>query len=108
MCGIAGIWNRRGAPVRREALERFTRSLARELGPEGIRANMVSPGWIMTEKQLREHVSEQDKRDLLRDQCLKFLLEAPHVTPTVLFLLSSAACAVTGQNLVVDGGKYMQ
>ena len=50
----------------------FTRSLARELGPEGIRVNMISPGWIMTEKQLRKYVSEEDKQALLRD-----LREAP-------------------------------
>ena len=86
----------------------FTRSLARELGPEGIRANTVSPGWIMTAKQLREHVTEQDQRDLLNAQALKFLLTPEHVTPAVLFLLSSAAAAITGQNLVVDGGKFMQ
>lgn len=86
----------------------LTRSLARELGREGIRANLLSPGWIMTDKQLREHVTEQDKRDLLHDQSLKFLLESRHVTPAVLFLLSSAAGAITGQNLVVDGGKHMQ
>lgn len=85
----------------------FTRSLARELGPEGIRVNMVSPGWIMTEKQLREHVTEADKEALLRDQALKFLLYPEHVTPAVLFLLGSGASAITGQNLVVDAGKFM-
>ena len=86
----------------------FTRSLARELGPEGIRANTVSPGWVMTDKQLREHVTEQNKSDLLQAQALKFLLEPRHVTPAVLFLLSSAAGAITGQNLVVDAGRFMQ
>lgn len=91
----------------KSAIVGFTRSLARELGPLGIRANTLSPGWIMTDKQLREHVSEQDKSDLLRAQSLKFLLESRHVTPATLFLLSSAACAITGQNLVVDGGKVM-
>jgi NAD(P)-dependent dehydrogenase (short-subunit alcohol dehydrogenase family) len=86
----------------------FTRSLARELGPEDIRVNMISPGWIMTEKQLRKYVSEEDKQTLLRDQCVKHLIEAKHVSPVMLFLLSSAACAMSGQNLVVDGGKYFQ
>ncbi|MBR0458936.1 MAG: SDR family oxidoreductase [Victivallales bacterium] len=86
----------------------FTRALARELGPENIRANMVSPGWVMTKKQLELYVTEQDKQDLLRDQSLPFLLEEKHITPPILFLLSSAAAAITGQNLVVDAGKFMQ
>ena len=86
----------------------FTRALARELGPENIRANMVSPGWVMTQKQLELYVTEQDKKDLLRDQSLPFLLEEKHIVPPVLFLLSQAAMAITGQNLVVDAGKYMQ
>ena len=86
----------------------FTRSLARELGHHGIRVNMLSPGWIMTEKQLRKYVTEDDKKALLRDQALPFLLEPQHVSPSLLFLLSSASCAITGQNLVVDAGKFMQ
>jgi len=86
----------------------FTRSLARELGHDGIRVNMLSPGWIMTEKQLRKYVTEDDKKALLRDQSLPFLLEPQHVSPPLLFLLSSAACAISGQNLVVDAGKFMQ
>ncbi len=86
----------------------FTRALARELGPEKIRVNMLSPGWIMTERQLKKHVSEQDKVDLLRDQALPFLLTEEQVTPPVMFLLSSAARGITGQNIVVDGGKLMQ
>jgi len=86
----------------------FTRALARELGPEMIRVNMLSPGWIMTEKQLKLYVTEQDKADLLRDQALSFLLTEEQITPPLLFLLSSAANGITGQNLVVDGGKLMQ
>lgn len=86
----------------------FTRALARELGQEKIRVNMLSPGWIMTEKQLACYVTEQDKQDLLRDQALPFLLQEADVTPVTMFLLSNAARAITGQNLVVDGGKVMQ
>jgi NAD(P)-dependent dehydrogenase (short-subunit alcohol dehydrogenase family) len=86
----------------------YTRSLARELGHAGIRVNMLSPGWIMTEKQLRKYVSDEDKKTLMRDQSLGFLVEPKHVSPAMMFLLSSAACAITGQNLVVDAGRYMQ
>lgn len=85
----------------------LTRSLARELGPRGIRVNAVSPGWIMTAKQLRQHASADDQRQLLEDQALKFHLTETHVTPATLFLLSQAAAGITGQNLVVDGGKFM-
>ncbi len=85
----------------------FMRSLAREVGPLGIRVNAISPGWIMTAKQLRQHVRVTDKRQLIRDQCLKFLLVPERITPVTLFLLSSASAALTGQNIVVDGGKVM-
>ncbi len=86
----------------------FTRSLARELGPSGIRVNCISPGWIMTEKQLQEHASVQDRAELVEAQALKFLLTEEHVTPLTLFLLSGCAGGITGQNVVVDGGKFMQ
>lgn len=86
----------------------FTRSLARELGPRGLRVNTVSPGWIMTAKQRREHATPRDRADLLKAQALKFLLTEEHVTPLTLFLLSRSAAGITGQNIVVDGGKFMQ
>lgn len=83
----------------------FTRSLARELGHEGIRVNMINPGWVMTEKQLSKYVTEDDKKMLLQVQSLKFLVQPHHVSPVMMFLLSSDASAITGQNLVVDGGR---
>jgi NAD(P)-dependent dehydrogenase (short-subunit alcohol dehydrogenase family) len=86
----------------------FSRSLAREMGPLGIRVNVVSPGWIMTARQLAEKVTEADKRDLVATQCVKTLLTAQHVTPVTLFLLSRASMGMSGQNIVVDGGKYFQ
>ena len=59
-------------------------------------------------EQLRVHVTEDDKAGLLRDQALRFLLEPRHISPVVLFLLGPDAAAVTGQEIVVDGGKFMR
>jgi NAD(P)-dependent dehydrogenase (short-subunit alcohol dehydrogenase family) len=83
----------------------FTRSLAREVGPLGIRANILTPGWIMTERQLKDYVTEADKRELMQVQSVKRLLTEQHVTPVTLFLLSKAAGGITGQIIVVDGGR---
>jgi galactose dehydrogenase len=86
----------------------LTRSLAREMGPDGIRVNALTPGWIMTERQLREFATEEAKKYLVSQQCVKEVMEPRHVTPVTLFLLSSAAVGMSGQNLVVDGGNFLQ
>lgn len=39
----------------------MTRSMARELGPEGIRVNCIVPGWVMTDRQRRDHVRPRPK-----------------------------------------------
>jgi len=82
----------------------FSRSLARELGPRGIRVNTVCPGWIMTERQLRMFVTAKVKRMLLREQCIPRLNSPDEVAEVVLFLASDASRAMTGQALLVDRG----
>lgn len=104
MIGFAGAASYNAA---KSGIIGFSRSLARELGPKGIRVNVVSPGWIMTRRQLADKVSDADKQALLGDQCLKTLMTPAHVTPLTLFLLSRAAAGICGQNLVVDGGKFL-
>jgi NAD(P)-dependent dehydrogenase (short-subunit alcohol dehydrogenase family) len=110
ICTTSYLFGWRGATVYNAAksgIIGFSRSLARELGELGIRVNVVSPGWIMTERQLAEKVTEEAKKELIATQCVKELMREEHVTPATLFLLSRAASGITGQQLVVDGGKYM-
>lgn len=82
----------------------FTRSLARELGPRGIRVNTVSPGWIMTERQLRQFVTPKIKKLIRSSQCVPELLQPEDIAEVVLFLASSASRAITGQEILADRG----
>ena len=84
----------------------FTRSLARELGPRRIRVNTISPGWIMTERQLREFVTPTVKRHIRRSQCIPDLLRPEEIAEVALFLASDASRGMTGQELLVDRGWY--
>jgi len=82
----------------------FTRSLARELGPRGIRVNAVSPGWVMTERQLRDYVTPAVKRLIRRSQCVPALIQPAEIAEVILFLASNASAAVTGQEILADRG----
>jgi len=82
----------------------FTRSLARELGPRGIRVNTLRPGWIMTDRQLRMFVTPQVKKRIRGEQCISRLIEPSEIAEFVLFLASNASRAMTGQALLVDRG----
>ena len=84
----------------------FTRSLARELGPRRIRVNTLSPGWVMTERQLREYVTAATKRLIRRSQCIPDLIQPEEIAGVVLFLADDASRAMTGQELLVDRGWY--
>ena len=82
----------------------FTRSLARELGPRGIRVNTVSPGWIMTPRQLKQFVTPKIKKQICTSQCVPELLQSEDIAEVVLFLASSASRAITGQEILADRG----
>ncbi len=84
----------------------LTRSLARDLGGEGLRLNSVVPGAILTPRQLRDWISEADKAAILERQCLKRPMEGDDVAEMVLFLGSTASRGCTGQEFRVDGGNF--
>jgi D-xylose 1-dehydrogenase len=80
----------------------FTRSLARELGSEGIRVNCVTPGWVMTNRQRMIWATPERVVRAQERQSLKGEILPEDVAAMVLFLASGSARMCTGQNFVVD------
>jgi len=82
----------------------FTQSLARELGPRNIRVNTLSPGWVMTERQLEQFVTPQVKKMLKKEQCIPQLIQPDEIANVAMFLASELSQAMTGQEILVDRG----
>jgi len=82
----------------------MTRELARELGPRNIRVNLLSPGWTMTDRQLRDYVTEETQQFLKQVQCLGEPLLPAEIANVAMFLASNASRAITGQNILADKG----
>jgi D-xylose 1-dehydrogenase len=85
-------------------IEGLTRTLARELGPFGIRVNCVIPGWVMTERQLARWVTPEAEASIQRNQCLPHKLYPADVARLVLWLAAEDSRACTAQRWIVDGG----
>lgn len=96
-----------GLPVyiaAKAAIVGLTRTLARELGPAGIRVNAVAPGAIATEKQKRLIYTPEYKAEIMGRQALKIEIVPDDVARLALFLASDDAGAITNQSYVIDGG----
>ena len=82
----------------------MTRSLARDYGKDGIRANSLMPGWVLTERQLQLWGDPEKLAAHLARQCIPEHLKPEDVVETTLFLASDASRMMTSQAVVVDGG----
>jgi 3-oxoacyl-[acyl-carrier protein] reductase len=85
------------------ALDGLTRSLAREMGPEGIRVNSVAPGFFESELS-KDLLSDVKTSRIVRRTPLGRLGTSQDMVGLVRFLVSPEASFITGQTIVVDGG----
>lgn len=80
----------------------FTKALAKEVGPSGIRVNCVSPGVINTD--MNAHLSDEDMQALADETPLCALGAPEQVADAIYMLCSNSASFITGQVLGVNGG----
>lgn len=80
-----------------------TKELSKELSPYGIRVNCVSPGTVETD--MVQTRTEKQMQDVIERSSLKRMASPEEIADAVLFLASEKSSYITGQNLIVDGGR---
>jgi NAD(P)-dependent dehydrogenase (short-subunit alcohol dehydrogenase family) len=90
--------------VAKSSVNGLTRGLADTLGADRIRINTVSPGWVMTERQIKMWLNAEGEAEIQRNQCLPDKLQPSDVARMVLFLASADAAMCTAQEFKVDAG----
>ena len=85
------------------AIEGLTRSLARDLGRDGIRVNTIVPGNVQTPRQERWYTPEGEA-EIVAAQCLDGRIQPADVAALALFLASDDARMCTGHDYFVDAG----
>jgi 3-oxoacyl-[acyl-carrier protein] reductase len=103
--GVHGNWGQTNYGASKAGIIGFTKSLARELGSRGVRANVVAPGYVRT--RLTDVLPEDATAAMLENTPLGRLGEPGDVAGAVRFLCSDEASFITGEVLLVDGGLGM-
>jgi 3-oxoacyl-[acyl-carrier protein] reductase len=105
---ISSIWGESGASCEaayaasKGALNSFSKSLAKELGPSGVRVNAISCGAMITDMNSR--LNEEEKADFIERIPLMRFGEASEAASLACFLASDEASYITGQIISIDGG----
>ena len=100
--GLRGNWGQTNYAASKAGIIGFTKSLARELGSRGVRANVVAPGYVTT--RLTDVIPGDAKETMLQNTPLGRLGDPEDVASAVRFLCSDEASFITGEVLLVDGG----
>jgi 3-oxoacyl-[acyl-carrier protein] reductase len=103
--GVHGNWGQTNYGASKAGIIGFTKSLARELGSRNVRANVVAPGYVVT--QLTDVLPDEVTAAMLQATPLGRAGEPEDVAGAVRFLCSDEASFITGEVLLVDGGMGM-
>ena len=105
---VSSMWGEVGASCEvaysatKAALIGLSKALAKEVGPSGVRVNVVTPGVIDTD--MNAQLTDADRAELADETPLGRIGSAAEVAKTILFLCGEGASFITGQVLGVSGG----
>lgn len=89
------------------ALIMMTQSYALELGPKGVRVNAIAPGLIQTALSAYYWQEEDRREKRMEQQAIRHLGQPAEIAEVALLLASDRSSFMTGQTLVVDGGRLL-
>ena len=105
---VSSMWGQTGASCEslysasKGSMDAYVKSLAKELGPSGIRVNAVSPGVIDTD--MMKSFSDEDKKNLIYDTPLQRLGSPQDVADVIYNLSTEGSSFITGQIIGINGG----
>ncbi|XP_026761569.2 uncharacterized oxidoreductase TM_0325-like [Galleria mellonella] len=98
--------------ISKAALDHFTKCIALELAPDGVRVNSVNPGFVKTnllkDIGLTEEQLELFVKNVVGNMPLKRAVEGNEVAALIAFLASDQASSITGCNYLIDGGSSLR
>jgi len=83
----------------------YSKSLAQEVGPSGIRVNCIAPGWVNTD--MSAEAIKKDGTDIVKEMPLGFIPVPEDIANGIIFLASDMARAITGAVLNINAGSVL-
>ncbi|XP_011183973.1 3-oxoacyl-[acyl-carrier-protein] reductase FabG-like [Zeugodacus cucurbitae] len=110
VCGLRAFPNVLAYNISKSAIDQFTRCVALELAPKGVRCNSVNPGVIVTNLHKRAGMNDEAYEKFLEHckstHALGRAGDVEEVANAICFLASDLATFTTGMNMPVDGGRH--
>lgn len=102
---LIGLQHMTGYVTAKAGLMGMTKALSREFGEHNIRVNAIVPGWVATNRQLSSWLTEQEEEKWMESMALKKRILPEDVANLALFLASDDSALITGQSIIIDGGR---
>jgi dehydrogenase/reductase SDR family member 4 len=107
IAGIKPQWHGMLYSMTKAALIMMTQSYAQELGPHGVRVNAIAPGLVETVLSAYYWQDPARRQEHLDHQAIKRIAQPEEIAGVAVMLASDGAAYLTGQTVVVDGGRLL-
>jgi NAD(P)-dependent dehydrogenase (short-subunit alcohol dehydrogenase family) len=102
---LMGLQHMTGYVTAKAGLMGMTKALSKEFGEHSIRVNAIVPGWVATDRQLSSWLTEKEEKNWMDSMALKKRISPDDVANLALFLASDDSALITGQSIIIDGGR---